>query len=235
MKVGQSITIPIDGFHIPYITPKVPPLDTIAGYELPKKKQKWNRPIFPDDSQIVNYSKEEKREIIKTDMLRRINGYWFMNNGEPTYITGSHYLTLTHWYMAAVNKDGYPEYRKAGRDWFYVKDIADKDECCFGLIMMCQKRFGKTEMELADLYNKATRGGFRMIRGELIEDVDCLFGMQSLTSTEAKNNLFKSRLMRSHMRIPNYLKPVSNETNSKRDVVGELTFKGENLGEGKYN
>lgn len=234
MKVGTVITIEIDGFHIPYITPPLPKLETIQGYDLPKKKQKWTRQIFPDDREIKNYSEKEKKELIKTDMLRRINGHWFMNNGEPTYITGSHYLLLTHWYMAAVNKDGYPEYRNAARLWYYVKDLCDKDEECFGAILMCQKRFGKTEMELADLYNKATRGGVRVLNKMVVEDVDCLFGMQSLTSTEAKNNLFKSRLMRSHKRIPNYLKPVSNETKSKKEIVGELTFMGENIGEGRY-
>lgn len=234
MNVGKSITIEIEGFHVPYITPHLPKLQSIDGYDLPKKDQKWRRPIFPNDDEIKSYSISQKIDIIKTDLYRRIYGYWFMNNGEPVYLTGSNYFTLTHWYMAAVNKDGYPEYRKAARDWFYVKDLADNDENCFGLIMMCQKRFGKTEYELADIYNKATRGGIRKLKGEFIEDIDCLFGLQSLTATEAKNNLFKSRLMRSHTRIPNYLKPVSNETNARRDIVGELTFKGENLGDGKY-
>lgn len=233
-KEGKPIIIPIEGFHVPYETPPLPPLIEIDGHNLPKKQQKWVRPILPSDEDVVNLTKSEKSEIIKKDLLRRINGYWFMNNGEPTYITGSHYFTLTHWYMAAVNEDGYPEYRNAARLWFYVKDIADKDEDCFGLIMMCQKRFGKTEYELADIYNKATRGGIRVLKSKIIEDKDCLFGMQSLTATEAKNNLFKTRLMRSHTKIQRYLKPESNETNSKREIVGELTFKGTNIGGGKY-
>ena len=234
MKEGSKITIHIEGFHVPYITPPVPKLSEIAGHNLPKKQQKWIRPVFPSDEEAKLMPKSEVFEIIKTDLIRRIEGYWFMNNGTPTYITGSHYFTLTHWYMAAVNKDGYPEYRNAAKLWFYTKDIADKDENCFGLIMMCQKRFGKTEYELADIYNKATRGGIRVLKGLVIEDKDCLFGMQSLTATEAKNNLFKSRLMRSHMKIQRYLKPESNETGSKREIVGELTFKGTNIGGGKY-
>lgn len=234
MKAGTPVKINIEGFHIPYITPPLPPPETIAGYELPKKEQRWKRPLFPSDEEANQLTREERFDLIKTDLIRRINGYWFMNDGEPTYITGSHYFTLTHWYMAAVNKDGYPEYRNAARFWFYVKDIADKDENCFGLIMMCQKRFGKTEYELADIYNKATRGGSRRIKGDIIRDSDCLFGLQSLTATEVKNNLFKARLMRSHKKIQNYLKPVSNETNSRKEIVGELTFKGENIGDGKY-
>lgn len=220
---GQPIRIDIEGFPIPYFTPPLPPLKEIKGHELPKKDQKWRREIFPSDEEADLLPVEKKLALIEEDFRRRLFGYWFMNNGEPTYITGSNYFTLTHWYMAAVNDDGYPDYRKAARDWFYITDICDNDIHCAGCIMMTQKRFGKTEYALADLYNKAT-----------LIDENCLFGLQSLTSTEAKNNLFKGRIMRSHKRIPNYLKPVSNETNSKKEIVGELTFMGENLGGGKY-
>lgn len=146
-----------------------------------------------------------------------------MNNGVPTYITGSNYFYLTYWFIAAVNEDGYPDHREAVKEWFYVMDICHKDIFCFGAIMGCQKRFGKTEICLADEYNHATL---------IIKD--SLFGMNSLSSTEARNNLFKSRLMRSHKRIPNYLKPISNETKSKREITSELTFKGTSLGSGKY-
>lgn len=215
--------INIDGFQIPYKLPPRPPLQEISGIELPKKQQKWIRPILPNDKEAALLSKEERRALIERELTRRIEGFWFMNNGEATYITGAHYFYQTYWYIAAMGNDGYPEYRSAVKEWFYVIDICIKDPNCFGAIMVTQKRAGKTEMALAELYNAAT-----------LLDTDCLFGMQSLTATEAKNNLFKSRLMRSHKRIPNYLKPVSNETTGTKELVSELTFMGRKVDGGTY-
>jgi len=223
LKTGIPQTINIEGFHAPYITPPIPPLEEIEGYSLPKANQKWVRPILPSDEKIKNLTEKEKEDIIYREFTRRLFGFWFMNNGEPTYITGDYYFYLTYWFIGAVNKDGYPDYRKANRDWMYTVDYCEKDIYSIGLIAICQKRDGKTERHLAILYNRAT-----------LIDEDSLFGMQSLNATEAKNNLFKSRLMRSHKRIPGYLKPVSNETTSKKDITSELTFKGENVGKGRY-
>lgn len=223
-RKSTQLTIEIEGFGIPYITPEVPPLHEIEGYALPKHDQKWRRPILPSNDEILKYTVEDKLALIEREFNRRLFGFWFMNNGIPTYLTGSNYFFLTHWFIAALNEDGYPEHREAVKEWFYVMDICHKDPYCFGAIMGCQKRFGKTEICLADLYNHAT-----------LTVKDSLFGMNSLSANEAKNNLFKSRLMRSHKKIPNWLKPHSNETGSKREITSELTFKGKSLGAGRYS
>ncbi|MEI6797881.1 MAG: hypothetical protein WCO04_01535 [Pseudomonadota bacterium] len=222
-KEGQTIEIIIEGFFKTYTTPPVPSLKTIIGHDLPKKEQKWNRPHIPSDEEAKDMTKSEKSTIIEREMNRRIYGYWFMNNGVPTYITGDHYFCLTYWFMGALTKDGYPEYRAAAAKWYYVMDMAEKSENCYGLIMSTNKRFGKTEYALSSLYNAAT-----------LVDEECLYGMQSLNATEAKNNLFKSRLMRSHKRIPNWIKPVSNESKGTKEIVSELTFMGEKMDGGGY-
>ena len=222
-KEGQTIEIIIEGFFKTYTTPAVPSLKTIVGHDLPKKEQKWNRPHIPSDEEAKDMTKSEKSTIIEREMNRRIYGYWFMNNGVPTYITGDHYFCLTYWFMGALTKDGYPEYRAAAAKWYYVMDMAEKSENCYGLIMSTNKRFGKTEYALSSLYNAAT-----------LVDEECLYGMQSLNATEAKNNLFKSRLMRSHKRIPNWIKPISNESKGTKEIVSELTFMGEKMDGGGY-
>lgn len=222
-KEGQPIEILIEGFFKTYTTPPIPSLKTIVGNDLPKKDQKWNRPHIPSDEEAKDMTKSEKATIIEREMNRRIYGYWFMNNGVPTYITGDHYFCLTYWFMGALTKDGYPEYRAAAAKWYYVMDMAEKSENCYGLIMSTNKRFGKTEYALSSLYNAAT-----------LVDEECLYGMQSLNATEAKNNLFKSRLMRSHKRIPNWIKPVSNESKGTKEIVSELTFMGEKMDGGGY-
>lgn len=142
-KEGQTIEIIIEGFFKTYTTPPVPSLKTIVGHDLPKKEQKWNRPHIPSDEEAKDMTKSEKSTIIEREMNRRISGYWFMNNGVPTYITGDHYFCLTYWFMGALTKDGYPEYRAAAAKWYYVMDMAEKSENCYGLIMSTNKRFGK--------------------------------------------------------------------------------------------
>lgn len=148
---GQRFKIEIEGFPFPYITPPMPKLEEISGYKLPNKQQKWKREIFPNDEEIKLVSEEKKREIIERDFRKRLFGHWFMNNGVPTYITGDHYFYLTHWYIAAVNKDGYPEYRKASRLWEYVCDLADKSDQCAGMIMTTLKRSGKALSVYTDI------------------------------------------------------------------------------------
>lgn len=202
-----------------YKIPKLIDEKLIDGYELPKKKQKFQKQAFLSDEEFKKLSKESQLEILTRELTRRLEGYWFFNNGTPTYITGSHYFYLNYWYIAATTKDGMPEYRDAQRKWAYFIDLCEKDNLCFGGIMLSGKRFSKTEFALAHIYNTAT----------LIEN-DCLFGLQSFNSTEAKNNLFKSRVMRSHRRIPDYLKPTSNDSKGKKEITSELTFIGEKDG-----
>lgn len=144
LKKSDPLIINIDGFGIAYVTPEVPPLYEIEGYKLPKEQQKWRRPIIPDDDQITSYTQEEKMSFIEREFRRRVFGFWFMNNGIPTYLTGSNYFYLTYWFIAADTEDGYPEHREAVKEWFYVMDICHKDPNCFGAIMGCQKRFGKS-------------------------------------------------------------------------------------------
>ena len=53
-------------------------------------------------------------DYIESEFDKREDGYWFMNNGKPTYITGSHYM-----YLQWTNIDvGYPDYREANRIFF---------------------------------------------------------------------------------------------------------------------
>ena len=52
--------------------------------------------------------------FIDQEFKRREEGIWFMNNGEPTYMTGEHYYYL-NWCKMDI---GYPEYRDRDRRFF---------------------------------------------------------------------------------------------------------------------
>ena len=67
----------------------------------------WNE--FPADF------KKQWVEYIETEFDRRENGFWFYNNGTPTYITGTHYMYL-QWTKIDV---GHPDFRESNR-LFYI-------------------------------------------------------------------------------------------------------------------
>ena len=140
---------------LPYTLPPQPPKKEIEYWDLPKKEQKWRRPIFPSEDDFEALPANEQAALIEREFNRRIYGYWFYNNGIPTYITGSHYFYLAYWYIAAPENDGYPAYREANRKFFYFQDICEKDPNCFGYIAMTPKRYGKTEIALAEQHNIA--------------------------------------------------------------------------------
>lgn len=142
----KTKTIHINGWFRPYVTPPIPDKSEILGYNLPKKEQMWEncRPYLPSDDEAENMTKAERVAFIKRELERRIYGCWFTNNGEETYLTGDYYFYLTYWFIGALTETGLPEYRSANRDWMYVVDDCEKDPNCFGAILLCQKRDGKS-------------------------------------------------------------------------------------------
>ena len=66
--------------------------DRWVAYEYPKELSKV-RTIF-DWNRKDNLFKSKYVDFIEQEFDRREDGYWFMNNGNPTYITGSHYMYL---------------------------------------------------------------------------------------------------------------------------------------------
>ena len=96
---------------------------------LPKKSRKvWSRSKEESEQywEVSDYPKELSRissifqwhesaqefkdkwvDYIEEEFNRREEGMWFMNNGKPTYITGTHYMYL-QWTKIDV---GHPEFR----------------------------------------------------------------------------------------------------------------------------
>ena len=86
------------------VLPKKPKRSEILFHEKPKKLQLWRRLPMPEELQRIRSMDEwfEKpaefrskfRVYIEEEFQRRRDGVWFYKNGEPTYITGSHYMFL---------------------------------------------------------------------------------------------------------------------------------------------
>ena len=84
------------------------------------KEQYWERVPLPDWYKETvkredNYERKKKDEdppffderleaYKKQEWDRRLNGFWYFNNGNPLYITGSHYFYMQWWQIDI----GYP-------------------------------------------------------------------------------------------------------------------------------
>ena len=113
-KTGQiGEILEIQGFQI--ALPQQP--KKIYSRSKNKSEQKWEQfPAKPDFKRIKTVFdwqeypddfKEKHYGYIDEEFRRREEGFWFMNNGKPTYITGTHYMYL-QWSKIDV---GAPDYR----------------------------------------------------------------------------------------------------------------------------
>lgn len=67
-------------------------------------------------------------EFIKEVHWHRKHGYWFFNDGKPTYITGDHFDYLNFWVFIdeKSNDGGYPEYRDIDRLVYLFRKYAEE-------------------------------------------------------------------------------------------------------------
>ena len=119
-------------------------------YARNKKKslQYWEREQIPGElsriSSIFQWNdmpaafKNKWVDYIEGEFDKREEGFWFMNNGEPTYITGSHYMYL-QWSSIDV---GYPDYREANRVFWIFWEACKADNRCFGMVYLKIRRSG---------------------------------------------------------------------------------------------
>lgn len=215
----------IDEFNIKLPSP--PKEKSIDGYKLKKHLQKFTPPdiLYIKElswkmSNKIALTKED-RDFIDTQWERRINGYWFYNNGYLEYITGLHYYYLTAWNIIRVEpfirRDGsmgkkkvagLPYFTDSDRDYFYIWNDCSEDTNCFGLIHITNRRDGKTFRSTATVNELISRSP------------DSIGGIQSKTDTDGAK-VFK-KLIKSWKRLPEYFKPVDV---GDSDPVKKLEYK----------
>ena len=94
--MGQKITI----YHTEIELPEQPPIEEIESWGVDDiSEQYWRRKDLPEYFEEVEYDREgnallneRQREYAIEEVRRCKNGFWFMNNGNPTYITGKNYF-----------------------------------------------------------------------------------------------------------------------------------------------
>ena len=181
------------------------------GTDIPTE-QYWRKAELPDYFQDVEYDKDgnalldsRQRDYALEQVRRCKEGFWFMNNGIKTFITGKHYFYLQFW---KLENDIYPEYRDTDRRYFLFLDKWEKTSWCLGVVRGKKRREGATSQATSNLI------------------YECIFfrnsfcGLTSKTEKDAKT-AFTSMVAFGYRQLPVFLKPK--QLNNK-DSVSELVF-----------
>ena len=127
-----------------------------------KKDQYWERFGYPKPlakiqsifqwNEMPDSFRESWVDYIEEEFNRREEGFWFYNNGKPTYITGSHY-TYLQWSKIDI---GYADYREANRILYLHWEACVADNRSFGQIYLKIRRSGFSFMSGSESVNVAT-------------------------------------------------------------------------------
>ena len=166
-----------------------------------KKEQYWQKQEYPKelsriksvfdwDEYPVDF-KEKWFDYIDEEFRKRDEGYWFYNNGIPTYITGSHYMYL-QWSKIDV---GAADFREANRLFFMFWEACKADNRCYGMCYLKNRRSGFSFMSSAELVNQATISS------------NSRFGILSKTGADAKK-MFTDKVVPISINYPFFFKPI---------------------------
>jgi len=179
------------------------PLQPKKVYSRSKKQQEqyWEREedrkelkrissIFQWNERTADF-KDKWVDYIESEFDKRDLGYWFMNNGNPTYITGTHYNYL-QWTKIDV---GYPNYREANRIFYIFWEACKADKRSFGMCYLKIRRSGFSFMGSCEAVNTGTISK------------DSRIGILSKTGGDAKK-LFTDKVVPISNNYPFFFKPI---------------------------
>lgn len=155
--------------------------------ETMKRWDEFEKKKKDDDSDFY----DEKLEAYKKqEWDRRLNGFWFMNNGKPVYLTGMYYFYLQWWSIDI----GYPKFRLPDLEKFYFLQYCIDDPECMGTLEVTKRRFGKSFVAGLFVTEYITRT--KMTNG----------GIQSKTGGDAKK-FFAKTVVNPFRRLPRFFRP----------------------------
>lgn len=186
--------------------PKVPEnKKEILFHDLPKPEQYWKRTPLPNG--LTPENEDSYSDFIMEEYKRRREGIWFYNNGEPVYLTGSHYFALQWCMLKDERFTGYMGFRYSQAKMFYHTEAVVIDDRCIGQFFVKSRRTGYTFEKL-----------FRMLN-EFTSTKQANFGLTSKSDEDAKK-AFK-KLSFAFLNLPFFFRPV---VKSKEDSDKKLEF-----------
>jgi hypothetical protein len=180
-----------------------------------KDEQYWERKEYPRQlhriksifqwNEMLSDFKSMWVDYIEQEFDNRENGFWYMNYGKPTYLTGSHYMYL-QWTKIDV---GYPDFREANRIFYIFWEACKADKRCFGMCYLKIRRSGFSFMGASESVNLGTLAK------------DSRLGVLSKTGGDAKK-LFVDKIVPIANNYPFFFKPIQDGMDKPKT---ELAFR----------
>jgi hypothetical protein len=166
-----------------------------------KEEQFWQQFVYPkeldrlksvfDWNKQPDHFKERWYDYIDSEFKYRDEGFFYYNNGKPTYITGTHYMYL-QWSKIDV---GAPDFRESNRLFFIFWEACKADPRCYGMCYLKNRRSGFSFMSSSELVNQATMSS------------DSRFGVLSKSGADAKK-MFTDKVVPISVNYPFFFKPI---------------------------
>ncbi len=213
-KGTQGEVIELGGLLV--VLPAQPPKKKIEGYGKANGMQMWQRRSMPEElsrirsmdewSEMPREFRQKFSPYIEEEFRRRREGFWFYNDGVPTYITGRHYMML-QWTKLDI---GYPNFLSFQREIFIHMAACEADPRCIGQLYTKCRRSGYTNICASVLVDEATQ-----VKEKLL-------GIQSKTGKDAQENIFMKKVVQMFKSYPFFFKPIQDGTTNPRM---ELAFR----------
>lgn len=176
------------------------------------KEQYWRRMELPSFFDSVEYDKNknllltpEQEEYAREEVRRCKQGFYFLNNGIITYITGKHYFYLQWW---KLEDDIYADYRDTDRRYFLFLNHWECILWCLGIIRGKKRREGASSQACSNLIY------------ECIFFKNSFCGLVSKTLQDSRDT-FTDMVAFGYRQLPAFLQPK--QLNDK-DSVTEFVF-----------
>ena len=220
-----------------------------------KRLQKSNRSEALTGTKILEmfwHRVEQEKEFLEKEIqwmkhmwYWRIYGYWFFNDGKPTYISGRHFQFLNFFYMPDVKEnDGYPEFRDRHRREFLFREylrvatetFAHRDEQG-NAIKEPDGSYTMQDMGLkvsyGDGHPKSRRNGSTIMAiSDMVDDTERGFGLYSTVQSkdgDATEELWLTKLLPFWAARPFWIRPTwvgSNAPTTIRYTMPKNTYGG---------
>lgn len=201
--MGQIISLQ-DGLY-QYELPYLPKENEILYYDLPKEQQYWRSEFDKkkqlDIKNVKLMSERERIDYIQVWRERWANGMWFMNNGEPTYLTG---MNIDHLVFNKFDNQ-YLYYLDSQRERFYFRDLTNKDRLCDGRVWVKARRTGITTEQRTEAIRCLISDSFNKI------------GMQSTKLEVCQRTLMKP-IIDTYISRPSWMREDFYKSNGKKPI-----------------
>jgi len=165
------------------------------------KSDKWEVTEYPKELNRIKtifdwkeYPKDFKSkyiDYIENEFKKREEGFWYINKGKSTYITGTHYMYL-QWSKIDVGK---PDFREANRLFYIFWEACKADVRSYGLCYLKNRRSGFSFMASGEVVNLATISS------------DSRYGILSKSGPDAKK-MFTDKVVPISVNYPFFFKPI---------------------------